>query len=60
MLAALESAVLVHICRSLQEGLKSHEVAISSQVRHKVHYIVPYTLSHSALHGALHSVLHSA
>ena len=31
MLVELDSAVLTHICHSLQEGLKSYEVAISSQ-----------------------------
>jgi len=31
MLVELDTAVLRHICSSLQEGLKSHEVAISSQ-----------------------------
>mmetsp|Transcript_7505 Transcript_7505/g.12746 ORF Transcript_7505/g.12746 Transcript_7505/m.12746 type:complete len:1077 (-) Transcript_7505:234-3464(-) len=31
MLVELDTPVLRHICRSLQEGLKSHEVATSSQ-----------------------------
>ena len=31
MICELDTSVLAHICRSLQEGLKSHEVAISSQ-----------------------------
>mmetsp|Transcript_19244 Transcript_19244/g.49244 ORF Transcript_19244/g.49244 Transcript_19244/m.49244 type:complete len:170 (-) Transcript_19244:401-910(-) len=31
MIAELEPAVLRHLCNSLTEGLKSHEVAISSQ-----------------------------
>ncbi len=30
-IANLESSVLRHLCGSLAEGLKSHEVAISSQ-----------------------------
>lgn len=32
MIVELDTSVLSHICRSIQEGLKSYEVAISSQV----------------------------
>jgi len=42
MLVELDTAVLRHICASLQEGLKSHEVAISSQCAAALEHLAAY------------------
>eukprot|EP00310_Coccolithus_braarudii_P013215 CAMPEP_0183349442 /NCGR_PEP_ID=MMETSP0164_2-20130417/13624_1 /TAXON_ID=221442 /ORGANISM="Coccolithus pelagicus ssp braarudi, Strain PLY182g" /LENGTH=433 /DNA_ID=CAMNT_0025521157 /DNA_START=1 /DNA_END=1302 /DNA_ORIENTATION=+ len=42
MLVDLDTAVLRHICASLQEGLKSHEVAISSQCAAALEHLAAY------------------
>ena len=42
MIVELETPVLQHICRSLREGLQSHEVAISSQCAASLEHLAAF------------------